>query len=288
MSAPLLQPAALSRLLAWALLDVLLIVACWGLCALGPGWLFWLVAPVIGSRVHALAVLLHEVCHGPPTVGVSARLIEVLGGWTVGTTLEAMRAHHLRHHARTNGASDPYFIPRKRFGQAGLFVVLLGLVPFWVFRSLVGSASLLVPALRTPYAWLLVFGEDDEASQREVDRARTREPLVVLFWLGLAAATAFWPSWWLRQWWLPLGWLALFNAVRFVAEHSTLEVEARTDPRATHDHTGQLVGFFVFPHHIGHHRAHHLFPSASWEALPALTRTLVQPDLATADGPVPR
>lgn len=253
------------RLARWAALDVAVMVGCWAVSAVGPWWTFLVVAPVIGSRVHALGVLLHDACHGSG----SAVWLEALGGWPIGTTLEAMRAHHLRHHARTNLPNDPYLVPRRALGDVRLFFVLLVIFPFWVFRSAVGALSCVTPALTPLYAQLLVSGEDDDAARRDVERARRVEWPVVVTWLALLSATALQPSLLGRHWWLPLAWTALFNACRFLAEHSS--VDATRGLRATtREHRGLVLAPFVFPHHVGYHRTHHAFPTASWEALPRL------------------
>lgn len=260
-----------ARLLCWAALDVAVMLACWALSALGPWWTFLVVAPVLGGRVHALGVLLHDACHLPATTG-PIRVLEALGGWPIGTTVEAMRAHHLRHHARTNAPNDPYLVPRRALGDAKLFVVLLGIFPFWVARSFIGVASLVLPGLTKTYAALLVSGEDDAAGQRDVERARRVEWPVALTWTVLLMLTAFAPSPLLRHWWLPLGWTALFNACRFLAEHTVADAGAGLDQTTREFTSWWWLSPFVFPHHVGLHRTHHRFPTASWESLPSLRR----------------
>lgn len=257
-----------ARLARWAALDVAVVFACWAMSAVGPWWTFLLVAPVIGGRVHALGVLLHDACHAAE----KAVWLEALGGWPIGTTLDAMRAHHLRHHARTNLPDDPYLVPRRALGDARLFGLLLVIFPFWVFRSVIGTVSLLAPGLTPLYAQLLVSGEEDDAGRRDVERARRTEWPVVVTWALLLTATALEPSLFARHWWLPLGWTALFNACRFLAEHSTAPAERGLES-TTREHHSRWLAPFVFPHHVGYHRTHHAFPTASWEALPTLATT---------------
>ncbi len=259
-----------ARLLSWAALDVAMMLGCWASSMLGPWWTFLLVAPILGGRIHALGVLLHDACHLPGTSD-SIRVLEALGGWPIGTTVESMRAHHLRHHARTNAPNDPYLVPRRALGDVKLFVVLLGIFPFWVARSFIGVGSLFVPRLTKTYAELLVSGEDDAAAQRDVERARRVEWPVVLTWTTLLALTAFVPSTLLRHWWLPLAWTALFNACRFLAEHTLAPPDAGLD-ETTREFASPWLSPFVFPHHVGLHRTHHRFPTASWETLPSLRR----------------
>lgn len=258
------------RLLGWAALDVTVIVACWGLSALGPWWTFVVMAPLIGGRIHALGVLLHDACHLPERIG-AVRVLEALGGWPIGTTVESMRAHHLRHHARTNEETDPYLVPRKKLGDPVLFVLLLGIFGFWVVRAVIGVASFVVPRLVETYGELLVSGESDDAATRDVERARKVEWPVVVTWALLLGATHGWPVVLSKHWWLPLGWAALFNACRFLAEHSLAPPTAGLEA-TTRELVGPWLTPFVLPHHVGLHRTHHRFPTASWEALPALAK----------------
>lgn len=249
-------------------------LACWTLSALGPWWTFLLMAPLIGGRIHALGVLLHDACHLPER-SRAIRLLEAVGGWPIGTTVESMRAHHLRHHARTNGEHDPYLVPRKKLGDTLLFFVLLGIFGFWVARAIIGVASFVVPRLVGLYADLLVSGETDDAASRDVERARKVEWPVVLTWTVLLGASLAWPQVLSMHWWLPLAWAALFNACRFLAEHSLAPPTAGVEA-TTREFGGPWLTPFVFPHHVGLHRTHHRFPTASWEVLPALAK----PDLA--------
>jgi fatty acid desaturase len=262
------RAGAEARLVGWAALDGAVMLTCWALSALGPWWMFLVMAPVLGGRIHALGVLLHDACHLPGRSGWTW-LLEAVGGWPVGTTLESMRAHHLRHHARTNAPEDTYLAPRRTVGDGRLFLLLLGIFPFWVVRAALGVASFAVPRLEVAYAALLVSGEDDAAARRDVERARRVEWPVVVTWAALGALPVMAPSLMARSWWLPLSWAALFNACRFLAEHSQAPREAGL-METTRDITSAWLTPFVFPHHVGLHRTHHRFPNAPWEALPRL------------------
>lgn len=266
------------RLLAWAALDVVVMVACWSLSALGPWWTFVVMAPLLGGRIHALGVLLHDACHRPERRW-DTLVLEAFGGWPIGTTVESMRAHHLRHHARTNAANDPYLVPRQKLGDATLFLLLLGIFGFWVARAVIGVASWFAPRLVTLYAELLVSGEDDDAAKRDVERARKVEWPVVATWALLLGATTAWPAVLSKHWWLPLAWAALFNACRFLAEHS-LEPPTAGLEATTRELVAPWLTPFVFPHHVGLHRTHHRFPTAPWSSLPALAAQ-------TGDAPEP-
>lgn len=141
-----------ARLVRWAALDAAVMLTCWTFSALGPWWMFFVMAPVLGGRIHALGVLLHDACHLPGRSGWTWWRLEAVGGWPVGTTLESMRAHHLRHHARTNAPEDPYLAPRRTVGDGRLFLLLLGIFPFWVVHAALGVASFAVPRLEVAYA----------------------------------------------------------------------------------------------------------------------------------------
>ena len=97
----------------------------------------------------------------------------------------------------------------------------------------------------------------------------------------LLGATTTWPAILSKHWWLPLAWAALFNACRFLAEHS-LEPRTAGLEATTRELVAPWFTPFVFPHHVGLHRTHHRFPTAPWSSLPALAaQTGDAPELAS-------
>ena len=89
-------------LIRYALSDWSIIAAIWLLAPHTPGAFYPLWVVLLAGRIHALGVVLHDAIHiprGPKTPAL--RVCEILAGYPIGSTINAMRYHHLRHHART-------------------------------------------------------------------------------------------------------------------------------------------------------------------------------------------
>jgi fatty acid desaturase len=277
--AMLLQPARLSGLLRAAAADWLVIVACWGVLAFGGAWLAPFAVLVIAGRLHALGVVLHDACHMRRSGdGAGWRLLELLAGWPITTTLVAMRYHHLRHHRHSGTARDPYLKPgaSHRWGPA-LWGRLRGLLlpPVWIVRTYVGTLALFVPGLRNVYARFL--GErsrEDLRQQPELLACLRAEPPQAIFFLLLLPVALLEPRAFLVGYFLPLCLAGLCNANRVISEHVHVVVQGRgADRTVAHTVThagGAFDRLLLYPRSIGFHTVHHLHPMASMECLPAL------------------
>jgi fatty acid desaturase len=276
----LLQPARLPMLLRAACIDWVVIIACWTAMYLGPHalWPLWML--LVAGRLHALGVVLHDACHmkrASPTA--SSRLLELLAGYPITSTLAAMRYHHLRHHRHSGMALDPYFKPgaSHRFWPA-MLGRLRGpvMVLAWFVRGFFGCAALAWPGLRNAYGRIF-FGERsdlDLTRHAEIARCLRAEPSQALFFVALVPVALLLPQAFLVGCLLPLMLAGLFNANRVVAEHlhvRTTDRDPSTIVATTRTHDWGLAGrLFLFPRNIGFHVAHHLHPTVAMEHLPAL------------------
>lgn len=293
--AELVQRPVLVDLLRMALSDWAVIGIGWAGMVLSPWWLYPVWALLVCSRLHAFGVVLHDVAHQPLRgKPMLVRVIEVLCGYPIATTLEAMRYHHLRHHRDSGMASDPYFkegVDRSwvLYGLNVLRGILL--VPFWTVRPWFGMASLVFPGLRHAYG--RVFLQDksgrDLTDSREVERCARAELGQALFQLGVFAFAVVQP--WLFVWGylVPVTLSGLLAAWRVLLEHRYVRVEDRklgTILATTCDHHLHPAWRWLFaPRNIGYHVVHHLHPQVGLRSLPAL-RTWYQQH--HADYPAPR
>jgi len=280
---PLREAANVRALLRTALGDWLLIGCCWIVMALTPAawWPLQIVCIVlIGGRLHALGVLLHDACHlRQRPEPAPTRWLQLLAGYPITTTLAAMRYHHLRHHRDSCMAEDPYFKPgASEHWWPALRARLQGLLlpPAWILRSFIGVAALHWPALRNGYARVLLGDRSgrDLREDAEIMECLRAEPGQALFFLLVVLIGAWSPTAVAFGYLLPLLLAALLNANRVVAEHHHVRVHDR-DPATlvgiTRDHTGGWLNrWLLYPHHIGYHTVHHLHPLVTWRNLPAL------------------
>ena len=293
----LLKRQTMPRLIRYALTDWAIIVVCWSLMGLSPGWLYPLFVLVIAGRFHSFGVILHDATHMPlrgKTVGT--RIMEALCGYPIATTLNAMRFHHLRHHKDSGMASDPYFKPTVRDSRVMAVLIWLRhllLVPWWTFRGPFGLACLVAPRLRNFYARAFLqdrSGRDMTHSREIVDCARA-ELGQVLFHAALIAVACAWPTEVLYYYLIPVTVTGLLAGYRVLREHDyvpTMDRKVKTIMQTTVDHNlGPIGRLFFAPRNIGYHVVHHIHPQVALEHLPALRRWYQErhPELYPAPDP---
>jgi fatty acid desaturase len=278
----LLAPARIARLLRYALAEWATIGALWIAMACAPGWLYPLGALLVAGRLHALGVVLHDACHmNPRAPRRGLWLLEILAGYPIATSVDAMRYHHLRHHRDSGMPQDPYFKPGishdRTMRTLGRLRGLL-LVPAWFVRAFYGSLALLLPALRESYARYLLQDRSGASLRNspEVLQCLRQEPKQALFWLLVAAAAWQFPSAVTLYYVVPLVLAGALNVNRVIVEHvhvacADRRPETVAATTVTHD-WGALGRLFLFPRNIGFHTAHHLHPQAALECLPGLER----------------
>jgi fatty acid desaturase len=195
----------------------------------------------------------------------------------VASTWESTRYHHLRHHHDAGLPSDPYRRrPLHGWRLVRAWLLLVGVVPFWVLRGPVGLLAWAVPALRVPYARLFLQAPASPglAASHEVRACARSEAGQVLFHLGVLALAWRWPQAVAWGYGMPLLVASGFNAHRLLAEHTAVEARGRTleDVLAvTVDHgLGWPGRLWLAPRNVGCHVVHHLHPQVSLEHLPRL------------------
>jgi len=275
------RPAEPRRLILYAFADWAVIAAVWLAAPHAPVWLYPLWVVLLAGRFHALGVVLHDAVHlHMRRKSAAVRVVELLAGYPVGTTLEAMRYHHLRHHANVGLAADPYLKPW--VGSSALRHWLISvryflLTPLWIVRGLYGTIAFHVPALRPSYGrWFLQDRSgQDLTSHGEVIACAREEHWQLLFYLCVGALAAVWPRPLLEFYVVPLVLAGYLAGLRLLYEH---EQERRHDSsveaieRSAHNHhLGLLDRMFLTPHNVGYHQTHHLHPQAALENLPRIS-----------------
>lgn len=277
----LLGHACFPRLIRYSLTEWAVIVAVWvTMTFVRERWLYPVWLAILAGRFHALGVLLHDAVHMPfRRKRLAARALEILAGYPVGSTIEAMRYHHLRHHRNNGMPGDPYFktsLPKDRLGLWLYSLRYLMLAPFWIVRGLYGTVAAFAPALRSSYA--RVFLQDRSGmhldSEPEVMACAREEPWQVLFHSGVVALAVRDPQWFLFSVVGPLMAAGFLVGRRLLTEHTYEPCSDRsteTTIRSTNDHHLGLAGhLFLAPRNVGYHRMHHLHPQVALENLPRL------------------
>lgn len=277
----LLVPPTIPELLRYAAMEWLGMFACWAAMWALPWWTYPVWGVLVAGRLHALGVILHDAAHMPLRgKPLGTQVLEVMAGFPLMTTLNAMRYHHLRHHRDSGMPTDPYF----KSGLAGrpwlyALQVLRGalLVTFWSARPVVALGALVSARVRVAYArvYLQDKSTDDLAASREVlDCARA--DMVQFGALGLVLALAWaWPVGLVFGWYLPAIGSGLLAAWRLLEEHNyerAMDRRVETILATTNDHhLGSWLDRLVLaPRNIGYHVVHHIHPQVGLAHLPAV------------------
>jgi fatty acid desaturase len=253
-------------------------------------WRFWhpalylLMLLWIGSRQHALGVLMHEGAHFRMFKNkvVNDWVSDIFLAWPILITTASYRANHSRHHRYTNTESDPD-CHRKLFQMPAAD---------WEFpttwRRLAAIFLKDITAISSIYivkSVILLGRTNKDTKTTEVKPGKDARPLAaalarVVFYLAILAsaiAFGFWKQL-LLFWFVP--YLTTFNLllhVRSIAEHFA----TANDHPLNITRTTLISGWekIFFPYNINYHIEHHLYPSVPFYRLPALHAALrQQPD----------
>ena len=280
------QPRA-ATLLPRAAADWLLIAISWWAMSFYGHWTVTTIGVVvIASRLHALGVILHDACHRSSRRSSAAwKLVEAVAGWPIASTTAAMRYHHLRHHRYSGTRLDPYRQPLQGRGllSLGLLSMRGVMLPiWWTLRGFFAPVALLVPDSRNVYGrWFLQDRSQDDLRHSSEIVACARADLGQLAAQAIAVAVviAFGLPFF-TYYLLPLLLAGMLNAHRVAVEHSadaieTLTREALIATTNTND-AGWIGNWLLYPHNMGLHLAHHLYPGISFVHLPDVQSALQQ------------
>ena len=290
----LLVAAEVPRLLRYALGDWAAIAVAWLVMWHGPWWVYPFGVVVVAGRLHALGVVLHDACHMRPRRRTpSLGLLDLVAGYPIATSVDAMRYHHLRHHRHNGMALDPYFkagVSHDALRRNLARVRGLLLVPAWIVRGYYGCLALAVPALRTSYARLFLQDRTgkDLSGSAEVMACLRQEPKQAAFFAVVSILAWHQPGIVMAYYFAPLLLAGVLNVNRVIVEHVHVPCADRrheTVAATTVTHDWGLSGkLFLFPRNIGFHAAHHRFPQVALQCLPALQRWHEAQAVASASG----
>ncbi len=220
----------------------------------------------IGSRLHALAVLMHEAVHY--RLFKNRKLNDVVGellAWPLVLTMRGYRNSHLAHHQNLNTAEDPDYDLSDKYYQ----------FPKTKKQMLL---ALLENALLIGFIYDMTQIASEHAEQFE---AHNHIPLAVrisqLSFYAVIIALSITFSFWkllLLFWLVPLLTATkFFDYLRGIAEHYGME--SSHDLNSTRNTFGWEC-FLVAPYNICVHLAHHLHPGVPWYNLHKLHAVLMK------------
>ena len=227
---------------------------------------------VVGARMHALAILMHDSTHYRflKNRKWNDLITNILTMYPLFTSIEAYRENHLRHHRHLNTEHDPDWVAKigkREFTFPKTKMEFLGTV----FSYLV-----LYQGLRDAMWFLQRFGTSEKKSNKK--QKSSCQKVRMLFYVVLFTALTIAGLWkyFALYWVVPfLSTFFMFQYIRSVAEHfgelaydhlltSTRSVKATP-----------LERFFIAPHNVGYHLEHHLYPGVPFYNLEKLHKVLM-------------
>ncbi len=230
--------------------------------------LYILAVAFIGSRQHALLVLMHD--------GVHYRLLrnrwlndwmsEVVLAWPHLVTARQYRKNHFAHHKYLNTAQDPDL--KRRAGD-----------PVWVFPQTVQNLSktlfrdatgLNAPAM-LKLAVSVAAADSVPAGFLALRYGFYAAALGIIAYAGALEGFALY-------WIVPMfTWLVMIMRIRSIAEHHAIEIGAPKTayPRTRTTQATLIERIFLAPKNVNFHIEHHFFPSVPFYRLPELHAILM-------------
>ena len=230
--------------------------------------LYVLAVAFIGSRQHALVILMHD--------GVHYRLFknrwlndwvsEVVLAWPHLVTARQYRKNHFAHHKYLNTEQDPDL--KRRAGD-----------PAWVFPQATANLAKTLfrdaTGLNAPAMLKLAASV---ASADEVPKGflalRYGFYAAALGIIAYAGALEGFALYWI----VPMfTWLVLIMRIRSIAEHHAIDVDGQQSayPRTRTTQATLIERIFLAPKNVNYHIEHHFFPSVPFYRLPELHAILM-------------
>jgi len=252
--------------------DWLIILAVMVLCArfFNPATYF-LAILIIGARMHALAILMHDATHYRFVKNRKWNdiLTNFLTTYWLFTTIEAYRKNHLAHHRHLNTDHDPDWVAK------------LGVSKFTfpktkaAFTKTILSYLFMYHGLTDALGFLKRFDGQRQPTKTTAGKKIARIGFYSLLFIGLSL-TGGW-KYYLLFWIIPyLSSFFMFQYIRSVAEHfGDLKYENELNGSRS-IRANDLERFFLSPHNVGYHLEHHLYPAVPFYNLPRLHQLLMK------------
>lgn len=255
------------------------IVATGGLAVLLSHWAAYLLSViVIGTRQHALAILMHDAAHYRLLRNrtLNDLVSNLFAAFPLGICTSLYRATHFQHHSHTNTERDPDWVLMHRLEDWQWPKLQWQCVKVFV-RDLLGLNALKqlrIVSQWSPFKHLFEVLQGTSLQLRLTTRELTSAACFSLFGVGLLAITNSW-FYFLLLWVVPqLTVLVPIFKLRGIAEH--LGVAGENNLNRTRTVIPSLIErFLIAPLGVNFHLEHHLFPSVPCYNLSKLHKQLM-------------
>lgn len=227
---------------------------------------------LIASRQNALLVLGHDGSHYRllHQRKWNTALTNIFCAYPLFFQMEIYRYHHLAHHQHNNTALDPDVRHRQGLVDFQFPMKLSQFIRTFVleFFGLMTVASL----KRT-----MKYNANKEVNAALSSELRKARVFRFGFYITAAILLSVFGAWkfFLLYWLVPLVWIfPLIVRLKNISEHCGLSAESEL--QGSRDVTcSWLEGWFIAPHYIRLHLAHHLYPSVPFYHLTKMHRLLM-------------
>jgi len=234
-------------------------------------WINLLAIVLIGTRQHALFIVVHEATHWQLARNKKTNdwISDLFCAFPILFDTEIFRRNHLAHHRHLNTQADPDVQRKTR--QTG-----------WILPAKPMKVALFIPAFVLaigpkeiiPVLWGFCGFNDLKRwkSERDVMIGKSlyyASAVALIWYLGIAKEVALY-------WITPLLFVLPFIArVRNLAEHAVISLE--NENNATREVLpGWIEGFLLSPHNVNYHLTHHKYPHIPFYHLRDAHRELAQ------------
>lgn len=234
-------------------------------------WFYPLAVIIVGARMHALAILMHDATHFRflRNRTWNDRLSNYLTMYPIFTSIEKYRPNHLSHHQHLNTDEDPDWVAK--LGKRA-FTFPKSRTEFLLS---VASYLILYQGISDAFWFLKRFG--GKGKGKDAIKEPTAEKLI--FYVLMFGAITYFGVWkiYLLYWVVPyFSTFFMFQYIRSVAEHFG-ELAYEHDLNSSRTVKPSLIEqFFIAPHNVGYHLEHHLYPGVPYYNLPELHKMLMK------------
>lgn len=226
---------------------------------------------IIGARMHALAILMHDATHYRflKNKKWNDLITNFVSMYPLFSSIEAYRQNHLRHHQHLNTTDDPDWFAKLgkkafEFPKSRTEFFLMVISYFSLFQGIKDAF------------WL--FKRFQAPMKKKNISFKARLPRLVFYallilGLSLLGLWKYFALYWLIPY---FSTLFMFQYIRSVAEHFG---ELSYDHLLTSTRTTKvnaLESFLLAPHYVGYHLEHHLYPGVPFYNLPKLHQLLME------------
>lgn len=258
------------------LFDWTIIITCIWLVVLYKSiFAYLLTIAVIGSRQHALLLLMHDAAHWRLSKirSVNEFLSDFFCAFPIFLTTANYRSSHLKHHKYLNTEHDPDWVLKQGLAE-------------WTFpKSKITILKILFSRLFALQTLEMIkkifrFGVQNKSVNKKIKIPKTFLMFRSTYYIALIIVLSVFHLWWvyLLFWIVPaFTYLPFLLRLRSLAEHFGLSWQHELNS-ARNVIPNVLERFFLVPHNGSYHLDHHLYPSVCVYHLNKLHKVLLQND----------